>query len=373
MYEIQELLSRRWILRKQDPELYYKLKDQYHKYSEFIKQKLGYNIIVNPLLIKIEKIPGKPQSFMGIQEFEDPKSYVFLCIVLMYLEELDQGEQFILSFVLEYVRHNYPSQEVLEWTNYDNRMQMIRVLKFCIQEGLILINDGDFMGFRSSEDAVEVLYENTGASKYFMRRFPFDISEIKSIEDFSEKEWHNTDQDSGLIRRHRIYRRLFMEPIVYSEGKEDQDYLYIKNYNSYIRNDISKYLNSDFHLHQNGALIMMPEIYKGGFPNGRNISDMVIQLCTLIIEESFERDSLDRIHLDPSVWERLIKNLKERFSSGWNKENREMVLSKLSQKLKFYMTYLNMIEVKEDEITLLPLVGKFKGDYPKTYWEQKNG
>lgn len=55
MREVHTLLSQRWILRQEDPDTYFRLKDHYHEYNNFFKQKLGYNIIVNPLLIKAEK------------------------------------------------------------------------------------------------------------------------------------------------------------------------------------------------------------------------------------------------------------------------------------------------------------------------------
>ena len=35
----------------------------------------------------MEKVPGKPQSFMGIQEFSSNLEYIFLCLILIYLEE----------------------------------------------------------------------------------------------------------------------------------------------------------------------------------------------------------------------------------------------------------------------------------------------
>jgi len=372
MEEVKELLSKRWVLRSKKPETYYKLKDNYHKYSDFIKQKLGYNIIINPLLIKVEKIPGRPQTFMGIQDFQRPRSYVFLCLVLMYLEDLDPGQQFILSFVLDYVKDQYPGQEPIEWTSYDNRTQMIKVLRYCIQEGLIVINDGDDTSFKSSDQSVAVLYENTGTSKYFMRRFPFDVSDVEDLEDFSSLEWMDSDEDRGLIRRHRIYRRLFMEPVVYQEGPEDQDYLYLKNYNAHIRKDVETYLDADFHLHGNGAMVLMDD-NRVGFPNNKNISDVILQFCGMIQDEDLERDRLDIIVLSHLQWEGLVSRLKDTYSSGWSKINRDMALSQLNADLKEEMTYLGMVEIEEDRIRLMPLVGKVRGNYPQSYWETING
>lgn len=373
METLHTLLSKRWILKKKDPETYYSIKDNYYKYKDFLKNKLGYNLIINPLLIKLEKLPGLSQSFMGIAEMKTTQDYVFLCLLLMFLEELDIGEQFVLSQGVDYVKNQYPGESVIDWTIYGNRKSLIYVLRFCLDEGLILLNDGSDSAFSKSETAMEILYENTGASKYFMRRFPFDINEIGSYKDFENMEWQSNDVDRGLIRRQRVYRRLVMEPVVYHKGSEDQDYLYIKNMRSVIANDIEKFLGSDFHLHKNGAMVLLKEPMGEVLPNRRNLSDIVIQLCTLVQRIGIVDKSKDTTLISDTKWEMLIHELIEKYSSGWGKTYRELPVSKLLKEINELMTAFGMIEVDHREVTLLPMIGKLCGDYPKSFWEKING
>ena len=49
-----------------------------------------------------------------------------------------------------------------------------------------------------------MLYENTGASRYFMRNFSRDIMEYTRPEDFQESDWFAMDEDRGIARRHRV-------------------------------------------------------------------------------------------------------------------------------------------------------------------------
>ena len=86
---LEILLNRRWILKARDRELYYQVKEALASGEEkrFLREKMGYQVIVNPYLIKVEKMPAKPENWMGIMEFKDPVEYVFFCIVLMFLEE----------------------------------------------------------------------------------------------------------------------------------------------------------------------------------------------------------------------------------------------------------------------------------------------
>lgn len=367
---IHILLSKRWIIKNENTEVYYQIKDNYDKYHEFFSKKLGYRLIINPLLIKLEKIPGRPQVSMGIEAFKNPKSYVFLCLVLMYLEEMEQGEQFVLAQMIGFVKDHYPSSETIDWTLYSNRTQLIHVLKFCIQESLLLVTDGDVSRFQENEERLEVLYENTGISKYFMRRFPFEIHKINKLSDFEDLEWANDEKDRGLIRRQRIYRRLFMEPIVYDDN--DQDYLYIKNMRSHIIHDAEKYLDCVFHLHKNGAHILLNQQSSLTFPNRKAISNVVIQLCGYIRASDLERDAHDYIYISYPKWEQILQTLKEKFSVGWSKELRVESVAVLQKKLEEAMIKYQMIELLEHEVKVLPIVGKFSGDYPKEFWEKNN-
>ena len=97
MNALEILLGRRWILKSRDRELYYQVKDQLGAVKRFLTEKLGYQVIVNPYLIKAEKMPAKPENWMGILEFHHKIEYVFFCIVLMFLEEKEAEEQFVLS------------------------------------------------------------------------------------------------------------------------------------------------------------------------------------------------------------------------------------------------------------------------------------
>ena len=58
----EQLLVRRWILRSQDPQLYYEIKDHQKELRRRFQDKFGYALIINPLLAKLEKIPGQAQA-----------------------------------------------------------------------------------------------------------------------------------------------------------------------------------------------------------------------------------------------------------------------------------------------------------------------
>lgn len=153
----------------------------------FLREKLGYQIIVNQHMIKVEKLPAAAENWMGISEFSDTIEYEFFCIVLMFLEDKEAEEQFVLSNLTEYVQSQYEKEQV-DWTVYRYRRHMIRVIKYCVSCGILNVNDGNEESF-VKDNAGEVLYENTGVSRYFMKNFTQDIMALNMPEDFQKEEW----------------------------------------------------------------------------------------------------------------------------------------------------------------------------------------
>ena len=137
MKELEILLNKRWVLKSRDKETYYKLRDALGELRKFTTEKMGCQIIDNSLLIKMEKIPVIPESFMGIQKFSSKEEYAYLCILLMFLEDKDAQEQFIISQLTEYITANLPG-EISDWTLYTNRRKLIRVMRFAADQGTAL-------------------------------------------------------------------------------------------------------------------------------------------------------------------------------------------------------------------------------------------
>jgi len=378
MNAIKELLNRRWILKREEPDLYFSLKDQSKQFVDFFKDKLGYALIINPLLIKLEKLPGKTQPWMGIRTFETPQAYLFLCYILMFLEDREPEEQFILSQITDHIKAQPTEGEPVDWTIYQQRRALIKVLEFTKSEGLILVSDGNDSDFISSQGSVEVLYENTGASKYFVRRFPFDITQVNTPAEFERVDWQSEDADRGILRRHRVYRRLILEPVVYQQGSDDQDYLYIKNQRSVIAHDFDAFLGADLQVHKNGAMLIFPEgqLVTDSIPNRKNSSDIVLQICfevrKAVENGSFIRQETDKIPLSRVKWDAFIEQVRETYLEGWSKGYRDMSLNALKVEIYAIMSQFGMIETNQmhKEIILMPAIAKMVGEYPKAYWEQ---
>lgn len=376
MKELEVLLENYWISKDRDKELYYSVKDSIPNFKSFLSEKLGFAVMVNPNVIKLEKLPGKAEAWMGIKEFESLMEYAFLCILLMFLEDKGREEQFVLSGVTEFIQGNYMGEEKVDWTLYRHRRCLIKVLRFAVDTGMIKVDDGDEQSFATSMET-EVLYESTGLSRYFVRNFTTSILNYTSYRDIESEEWGEADTDRGIIRRHRVYRRLVMSPVVYNEGSEDADYDYIKKQRGMIANDLENYLEYDLHVHRNGALVVLGQEknLKDTFPGARAISDVVLLFNSIITdmikEHRLQLKADDTVIISRVHFDNMVEELKRGYSYGWSKEYREMSLGSLSEEIIDYMKDFNMLELLKEgkEIRILPIVGKVVGTYPHDFEE----
>ena len=149
MIELEILLGNRWVLKAENKDLYYRIRDAAAEIRKFTAEKMGCQLIENALLVKLEKIPVIPEPFMGVQEFTSKEEYAFLCVLLMFLEDKDAGEQFILSQLTEYAALQMPG-ETVDWTVYTNRRRLIKVLRYAISQSMLKITDGSDEAFMDS-------------------------------------------------------------------------------------------------------------------------------------------------------------------------------------------------------------------------------
>jgi len=371
MNALEILLNRRWILKSREKELYYQMKDEVGKYKDFLTEKLGYAVIVNPNLIKVEKIPASPEIWMGIQDFTERIEYAFLCLILMYLEDKDAGEQFVLSDLTEYIQSQDMGEEI-DWTIYRYRRHLIKVLKFCVKEGIIEIDDGNEDSFIKSDEG-EVLYENTGASRYFMKNLTRDIAEYKEPEDFLKEEWIGMNEDRGIIRRQRVYRRLLMSMGLYWNEDTEEDFIYVKHYRNLIQKDLETLFDCELQVHRTSAYLIMHEESNLGrnFPEENTLSDIVLLWCKLY-QDKIQNDEIlvppnEEVVISEELFTAMLEECKREFGGGWIKTYREMTMGEYCKKLKEYMLKMEFIEQVYDRIRIHPVIGKIAGVYPKDF------
>ena len=373
MKELEILLNRRWVLKAEDKELYYRMRDAIGEVRKFASEKLGCQVTENALMVKMEKIPVVPETFMGILDFSSREEYAFFCILLMFLEDKDAQEQFILSQLTEYIAANMPGEPV-DWTVYTSRRRLIKVLRYAVEQGILGITDGNDDAFMDNA-AGEVLYENTGASRYFMRNFSKDITDYEKPEDFLESDWFAMDEDRGIARRHRVYKRLLFAPGMYRRDGSEEDFEYLKYYGRRLTEDMEQNFDCHVHIHKGSAYVMLGDDCRMGtmFPGNNVLSDIVLLVLAEIRQRVEQKEwnlQQDEVCVvDSVVFEQQLRKIKQTYGKGFSKNYREMPES------EFVKTVMDEMElwmlIKKDEkahqVSIYPAAGKLRGQYPSDF------
>lgn len=372
MHEFRLLLDRFWITKAEDKELYYTLKRAQPEYTRFVNEQLGWNLIVNEAVIKLEKVPPKAMPWMGIQEFNDKMDYCLLCALLLYLSDLDDEEQFLLSSLTEAVETFTKDILPVDWTRFAHRKSLVRVLRYAQKIGLILVYDGSSESFSSNQEQ-EVLYENTGLSRHFPVHFGRDILHCNSVSDFESFSWEGEDADRGQKRIQRCYQQLTLMPAMYWSDQNRADYEYIKNQRQWISKHLDDAIGGELHIHKNGAFFAATEDSRFGLlhPRDMALSDAVLMLCTQLRQKInqgiYARENDDTVWLSPYEFQNEILQCKAKWDSAWGKGLREEPDDRLIEQITRYMYDWMLLKPVDSAVMLYPSIGKFTGYYPADY------
>ncbi len=364
-------MSRRWVLKARDKELYYQIKDGIGEIKKFLMEKLGYQVIVNPHLVKVEKIPARAERWMGIREFTEPIEYAFFCLILMFLENKEAEEQFVLSELTEYVQGQY-QEEQIDWTVYRYRRHLIKAMKFCVSEGILNVDDGSEEGF-AKDCSGEVLYENTGVSRFFMRNFTQNIMDYSDYTDFLKAEWIDVDEDRGIVRRQRVYRSLLMSMGIYRREENEEDFAYVRNYRNMIQGELEGLFPCELQVYRSSAYLVLGEDCRMGrfLPEENTLSDILL-LCGQLLREKvdsgeYELQNNESVRISREAFRGLLEECRKRFGAGFIKTYREMVTEEFYQEISSYLTDLELVEEQREDILIKPALGRVIGRYPEDF------
>ena len=379
---LRTLLERFWVVKDREKELYYKTKEGLETAVKFAREYPGWRLINNERILKLEKIPAHAEPFMGITDFADKSDYVLFCALLIYLEDREDGEPFLLSELIDMMEAQLKPVMEIDWTSFTLRRSLIRVMQFAKEKGLLLLHEGNVEAV-SSDIRQEVLYENTGLSRFFAVSFPSDTSGFRSWEDYEKENISEADTDRGHFRINRVYRELLACPAMYWASSEDPDSLYLKNQRQWVSKYLDENLAGRLDIHKNAAFFVLDEEDTFGevFPGTGTICDVVLLVCESLREYLKDGDSRntgkelsrsfikegDTILLSEDEFASLLEKTVSLYQAAWSKEFRELPKKKLETQVTGYMEDWMLLRREGDLIRIYPAAFKFTGRYPADF------
>lgn len=366
MKSLEILLNNHWIIKHRNPEQYYRVKDGLKECQRFIQEKLGYQIIVNPHVIKMEKFTNNVKPWMGIQSFRSPLEYQMLCYILMFLEDKEIEQQFVLSDISEFLSIQFEGK--IDWTHFSTRKHLVQVMKYFLDMGMLLETDGQGEQF-SKHASTEVLYEYTGLSRYYLRSFGFDILNLSTPAEFHEQQQFFVRDEVGIARRQRVYQSLLLCPIFSLNADHASDYTYVRNYRHQIQSDFDLFLNCELHVHKQDAFLVLNEMPSFGhlFPANNSLDEVICSLFSIISDKIRTTHNLQEgpFLIDKECMWKLIEEGTHTVLDDVAKRYRDMPMESFVQLIVDKMIVYGFLQFDNDQFIISPLIAKLEAKYIK--------
>lgn len=376
---VHALLNRPWILKEEDQDLYFSIKDHYEELRDWFMDQAGFPLIVTRSLAKLERTPVVPQAWMGFEEFREVRDYVFFAYALWYLEGKTEMDQFLLSDIVEEVRDQMAIGGLeADWRHYHHRLSMARALKKLSALGVLILVDGDESDWAQNEDR-NALYECSPHSRYVLRRFPQDLTAYSKMEELADPILYaDTPDGQNMRKRHRVYRRFLLEPVVLDRHWEPDLLPYVLTQRRSVMDHMQRMLGFEGRRYREGLLFFHPELTGEAelFPTLSGASDLVMlvagELRRGLNLESHGRyaEADGSIRLERSELEGILLRLQERCREYWSKEYRESSSAQLADIVLRHMEQWQLGEWEDDNHFLVsPVVGRWNAEYVNAQFE----
>ena len=193
--------------------------------------------------------------------------------------------------------------------------------------------------------------------------------EYSRPQDFQESDWFAVDEDRGIARRHRVYRRLLFSVGMYRGEGADEDFEYLKYYGRRLADDLEQNFHCQLHIHRGSAFFMQEEDCRIGetFPGNTGMSDILLLCCGKIREKiesgDWELRKDDMALVQAVEFERMIRQVKEEYGAGFIKGYRTMPEGEFIREVENEMERWMMIrtDAQEQTVIICPAAGKTEG------------
>lgn len=385
---VRQLIERFWITREDNEELYYLVKDNEAEIKAFFRDTFRYRLIITHDLVKLEKIPVKTYNWMGNKEvksqttFKRQRDFVFLFCILAFIEGKGRDDQFSLQNICEAIQAYYPQSDTKEhvtiiWkegSGYQNRLSLIRVLKYALKMKLIVVVDQYLEDFAGDAEH-DVLFERTPYVSYFIRNFK-DLFAWNNYDDF--QAFLANENDEYIDGKHRFYRRLFLEPIVYhheiTEGEQD----YVKRFYHKIESNIQKYTGYEYERYKHNSALRKTMMVAGEtlHPAENMLSNLILRFAGYILENqaNYQFSFTNQIDISNNEVQQILSKLKESDARFWSKSYKQMTSEQLRTVVTNYLVNWNFAEVTDDKtLTLKEGLFRIVGSYKNEETNDKEG
>lgn len=351
---LMTLTESRVVFAERSPDDYLLIRRNFIELRRLVIDNFGLELVQHPDFYRLEKLLERPGAAMTLQGLSEPGDFTLLAATLTYVETLGSSQPFLLSELVETV--NGMLRQPLDWTKFDHRRALVRVLKVMVNLNLLERIDGDLAGYQSNEQ--EVLLSGTSYASFFLARG------VENLADYSS--WHEAvAQRPVLTTSQRVRQQLLFTPGICRTPETAADFTYMRNQRGALTSFFERYTVYTFELTRNVAMLVLPErrIGFGQVPDGSSGDDLLVAVGRQLRQQALPQDEFGQIHQTSSQWEALVGSLFSESRELMASNYRAMSPAELSRQLQARALALGMIRQRGGDLVITPLFGRLNGQY----------
>lgn len=212
----------------------------------------------------------------------------------------------------------------------------------------------------------DVLFERTPYVSYFTRKVK-DLFTWGDYKDFMA-DLANENDDAHINGKHRFYRRLFMEPIVYHHEITEEEQDYVRRFYHKIEENIHKYTGYIYERYQHNSALIKTMVTKSEVlhPADNMRTNLILRFAGYILgnQADYAFSFTNEIDISNNEIQQILAHLKDKEGRFWSKGYKEMSSEQLRNVVVEYLVNWNFAEVKDDKtLTLKEGLFRIVGDY----------
>ena len=349
-----------WIIRKDSPEQYIFIRRHQAQIQKELRQRFGMYLTVRPHYIQLFKRPHVLEPWMGTIGFQLPMDYALFCLSMAFIEDLEVETPFMLDELIHSLDLLAPSELVIDWTNYNHRKSLVRVIKQLIEFRLIENIQGEATQFEQSEVNQEVLFVTTVQARFFLAQAPHPYTAYDNFDAF----WQDIQEHRGLEMNQLLYQRLMMEPVLFRTDDTEEVFARLRNYAHHMQVFLEANADFSFELYKDYAAFTTDkrDTAQEMFPSHQVIDDILLQLATLLRETRPDENYLGQLRLDQTQWLTYLMQLQKTYQGYWSKAFKDMSLEQLGQALIARASSWQLIATSDNQVIIQPTFGRLIGE-----------
>ncbi len=302
------------------------------------------------------RVKGRPSSF-------DQRRYTLLCLVLAALD--DSPRQTTLVRVAEMVEELSSEDQLVDTydgTAYGERRALVDVLRWLVDLGLLRPRDGDVERYVRSH-AGDALYDINDRLLGHMISTPVPPSLAGDPLGMMREPYAETEEGRRRRARHRVFRRVLDDPVVYYEDLDETEYGWLDHSRGFVYQQLEQNVGLVVERRKEGLAAVDPagwltdELFPGG---GSTVKHAALLMSEQIV--SRHREHPGRAIADKELTE-LASSLMEDYGGRcrWSKQYLEAEggAARLAHDAAALLEGFNLIRRADDGWRARPALARF--------------